>query len=52
MTPREKVLRVTRDRAHMSMLMELFEAHEDWENYFRACNLYHMYDEFLKAKGM
>ena len=52
MNPREKVLRVTRDRAYMSMLMELFEAHEDWENYFRACNLYHMYDEFLKAKGM
>ena len=52
MTPREKVLRVTRDRAHMRMLMDVFEAYEDWENYFHACNLYHMYDEFLKAKGM
>ena len=52
MTPGERVFRAVRGRAHMRMLMDLFEAYEDWENYFHVCNLYHMYDEFLKAKGM
>ena len=32
------------------MLMDWFEALGNWEAYFRACNLFHMYDELLKAE--
>lgn len=49
LTSEERVLRASAGRTHIGMLMNLFEASEDWENYFKACNLFHMYDELLKV---
>ena len=48
MTPEERVMRASAGRAHLGMLMDWFEALGNWEAYFRACNLFHMYDELLK----
>lgn len=50
MTLEEQIMRASSGRAHLGTLMDWFEAFADWENYFKACNLFHMYDELLKAK--
>lgn len=47
MTNRDAILAASSGRTHMGILMDFFNRHERWEAYFRACCLFHAYDELL-----
>lgn len=50
MTYQEQIMRLSSGRAHLGTLMGWFDLFEDWENYLKACVIFHAYDELLSAK--
>lgn len=49
MTRKEQIMAASAGRAHMGTLMGWFATFGDWKNYFKACNLFHMYDELIAS---
>jgi len=48
MTRKEQLMAASAGRAHMGTMMDIFEWFGDWKNYFKACSMFHQYDELLQ----
>jgi hypothetical protein len=50
MNRKERILRLSAGRFHLGILMDWFDAFEDWENYLKAGVIFHAYDKLLKEQ--